>query len=149
MDFSLSENQRKWQLIAREFATKIVAPEALSRDRIPLAKDRIPWDWIKLADEAGIRTLGVPKKFGGAEESILTMCIVGEELAAADLGFAVIMDQCWKMAHLFKDAMTPEQQLKFIPKFVADNQATTAIGITEPDIGSDHQGYYEEQTYTN
>src|SRR6056300_705250 len=119
MDFSLSENQRKWQLIAREFATKIVAPDALSRDRIPLAKDRIPWDWIKLADEAGIRTLGVPKKFGGAEESILTMCIVGEELAAADLGFAVIMDQCWKMAHLFKDAMTPEQQLKFIPKFVA------------------------------
>ncbi len=143
MDFSLSENQRNWQLIAREFATKIVAPEALSRDRIPLAKDRIPWDWIKLADEAGIRTLGVPKKFGGAEESILTMCIVGEELAAADLGFAVIMDQCWKMAHLFKDAMTPEQQLKFIPKFVADNQATTAIGITEPDIGSDHQGYYD------
>jgi alkylation response protein AidB-like acyl-CoA dehydrogenase len=65
MDFSLSENQRKWQLIAREFATKIVAPEALSRDRIPLAKDRIPWDWIKLADEAGIRTLGVPKKIWG------------------------------------------------------------------------------------
>ena len=51
MDFSLSENQRKWQLIAREFATKIVAPEALSRDRIPLAKDRIPWDWIKLIED--------------------------------------------------------------------------------------------------
>ena len=143
MDFSLSKNQRKWQLIAREFAKKVVAPEALERDRIPLAKDRIPWDWIKLADRAGIRTLGVPKEFGGAEESILTMCIVGEELAAADLGFAVIMDQCWKMAHLFKDAMTPEQKLKFIPKFVADNRATTAIGITEPDIGSDHQGYYD------
>ncbi len=143
MDFSLGENQRKWQLIAREFAKKVIAPEALERDKIPLAKDRIPWDWIKLADKAGIRTLGVPKKFGGAEESILTMCIVGEELAAADLGFAVIMDQCWKMAHLFKDAMTPEQQLKFIPKFVADNRATTAIGITEPDIGSDHQGYYD------
>ena len=143
MDFSLGENQRKWQLIAREFAKKVIAPEALERDKIPLAKDRIPWDWIKLADKAGIRTLGVPKEFGGAEESILTMCIVGEELAAADLGFAVIMDQCWKMAHLFKDAMTPEQQLKFIPKFVADNRATTAIGITEPDIGSDHQGYYD------
>ena len=143
MDFSLGKNQRKWQLIAREFAKKVIAPEAVERDRIPLAKDRIPWDWIKLADKAGIRTLGVPKEFGGAEESILTMCVVGEELAAADLGFAVIMDQCWKMAHLFKDAMTVEQQHKFIPKFVADNSATTAIGITEPDIGSDHQGYYD------
>ena len=143
MDFSLSKNQLEWQSIARDFAKNIVAPEAMERDRIPLAKDRIPWDWIKLADEAGLRTLGVPKKFGGAEESILTMCIVGEELAAADLGFAVIMDQCWKMAHLFRDAMTPEQQNKFIPAFVSDNQATTAIGITEPDIGSDHQGYYD------
>ena len=143
MDFSLSKKQREWQLIAREFAKKVIAPEALKRDRIPLAEDRIPWDWIKLADKAGLRTLGVPKEFGGAEESILTMCVVGEELAAADLGFAVIMDQCWKMAHLFKDAMTVEQQHKFIPKFVADNKATTAIGITEPDIGSDHQGYYD------
>ena len=143
MDFSLSKKQREWQLIAREFAKKVIAPEALKRDRIPLAEDRIPWDWIKLADKAGLRTLGVPKEFGGAEESILTMCVVGEELAAADLGFAVIMDQCWKMAHLFKDAMTVEQQYKFIPKFVADNKATTAIGITEPDIGSDHQGYYD------
>ncbi|MDC0394569.1 acyl-CoA/acyl-ACP dehydrogenase [Alphaproteobacteria bacterium] len=143
MDFNLSETHLKWQKIAREFATEVIAPEALERDRIPLAKDRIPWDWIKLADKAGIRTLGVPKTFGGAEESILTMCIVGEELAAADLGFAVIMDQCWKMAHLFKDAMTAEQQQKFIPSFVSNNQATTAIGITEPDIGSDHQGYYD------
>ncbi len=143
MDFNISDSQLKWQSVAREFATKIITPEAIERDRIQLAKDRIPWDWIKLSDEAGIRTLGVPQKFGGAEESILTMCIVGEELAAGDLGFAVIMDQCWKMAHLFKDAMTPEQQKKFIPPFVADNQATTAIGITEPEIGSDHQGYYD------
>ena len=143
MDFNLTNSQLEWQLIAREFATKIITPEAIKRDRITLAEDRIPWDWIKLADETGIRTLGIPKEFGGAEESILTMCIVGEELAAGDLGFAVIMDQCWKMAHLFKDAMTQKQQQKFIPPFVADNQATTAIGITELDIGSDHQGYYD------
>ena len=48
------------------------------------------------------------------------MCIVGEELGAGDLGFAVIMDQCWKMAHLFKDAMNKEQQETHIPKFVND-----------------------------
>ena len=143
MDFNLSNSQLEWQLKARKFASEIIEPEALKRDREASAQDRIPWDWIKLADKAGIRTLGIPKEFGGAEETILTMCIVGEELAAGDLGFAVIMDQCWKMAHLFKDAMTVSQQKKFIPPFVADDQATTAIGITEPDIGSDHQGYYD------
>lgn len=145
LDFSLNEKQLVWQLKARNFVEKIIKPEAMERDRIPEAKNRIPWDWIKLADAEGFRTMGVPKKFGGSEESILTMCIVGEELGAGDLGFAVIMDQCWKMAHLFKDAMNQEQQETHIPKFVNDPIATTAIGISEPEIGSDHQGYYDEK----
>lgn len=145
MDFSLTEKQLTWQLKARKFVENVIKPEALQRDRIPKAKDRIPWDWIKLADAEGFRTMGVPKKFGGSEESILTMCIVGEELGVGDLGFAVIMDQCWKMAHLFKDAMSEHQQNKYIPEFVKDPIATTAIGISEPGIGSDHQGYYDHQ----
>ena len=41
--------------------------------------------------------------------------------------------------------MTREQKEKFIPKFVNDPLATTAIGISEPDIGSDHQGYYDHK----
>jgi alkylation response protein AidB-like acyl-CoA dehydrogenase len=145
LDFSLTEEQVTWQLKARNFVENVIKPEALKRDRIPEAKDRIPWDWIKLADAQGLRTMGVPKKFGGSQESILTMCIVGEELGVGDLGFAVIMDQCWKMAHLFNDAMNTEQQETFIPEFVKDPIATTAIGISEPEIGSDHQGYYDHQ----
>jgi acyl-CoA dehydrogenase len=71
------------------------------------------------------------------------MCITGEELGAGDLGFAVIMDQCWKMAHILGEAMTPAQQKRFIPPFVADPEATLAIGFTEAGAGSDHQGYYD------
>jgi alkylation response protein AidB-like acyl-CoA dehydrogenase len=47
------------------------------------------------------------------------------------------------MAQLFGEAMNSEQQQRFIPKFVADAEATTAIAITEPGAGSDHQGYYD------
>lgn len=143
MDFALSPDQSRWRAIARDFAETIIKPDVLRRDRLPSAEERIPWDWIRKASERGLRTLGIPKQFGGAEADILTMCVVGEELAAGDLGFAVIMDQCWKFAHLFADAMTPEQQQRFIPKFVDDPEAVTAIGITEPGAGSDHQGYYD------
>src|SRR5688500_7367408 len=115
----------------------------MRRDRLATAAERIPWDWIREADKQGIRTLGVPKQFGGAGADILTMCLVGEELAVGDLGFAVIMDQCWKMAHILCDAMTPAQQQKFIPAFVKDPEATFAIGFTEIGAGSDHQGYYD------
>lgn len=143
MDFSLNEEQQRWRAIARDFAERVIRPDVLRRDRLPTAAERIPWDWIREADRLGLRTLGVSKAFGGAGTDIMTMCVVGEELAAGDLGFAVIMDQCWKMAHLFAEAMTPEQQQRFIPPFVANPQATTAIGITEAGAGSDHQGFHD------
>ena len=143
MDFQLSEEQLHWRSVARDFVKEVIEPDVLRRDRLPTAAERIPWDWIRAADALGLRTLGVSPEFGGAGADILTMCVVGEELGVGDLGFAVIMDQCWKTAHLFKDAMTPEQQARFIPPFVADPEATTAIGITEEGVGSDHQGYHD------
>jgi len=143
MDFALTKEQLHWRDLARDFTEGIIKPDVLRRDRLPTAEERIPWDWIRAADKLGLRTLGVPKSYGGAGVDLLTLCIVGEELAAGDLGFAVIMDQCWKMAHLFSDAMTPEQQRRFIPPFVKDPEATLAIAITEPGAGSDHQGYYD------
>jgi alkylation response protein AidB-like acyl-CoA dehydrogenase len=143
MDFALTEEQRRWREIAREFSEKIIKPDVLRRDRLPTAAERIPWDWIRAADKLGLRTLGVGREHGGAGVDILTLCLVGEELGAGDLGFAVIMDQCWKMAHLFSEAMTPEQQRRFIPAFVKDSEATLAIAITEAGAGSDHQGYYD------
>ena len=143
MDFLLSPDQQQWRDRARAFTQEFITPDVIRRDRLPTAAERIPWDWIREADKQGIRTLGVPKSFGGAGADILTLCVVGEEIAVGDLGFAVIMDQCWKMANLFGDAMNAEQQQRFIPKFVADPEATTAIAITEPGAGSDHQGYYD------
>jgi acyl-CoA dehydrogenase len=143
MDFSLSAEQSRWREVARRFVEETIKPDVLRRDRLPSAAARIPWDWIRQADALGLRTLGIPKSFGGAGADILTLSIVGEELGVGDLGFAVIMDQCWKFAHLFSEAMTPAQQKRFIPMFVEDPLAVTALGFTEPGVGSDHQGYYD------
>jgi acyl-CoA dehydrogenase len=145
VDFDLSEEQKYWRTVARDFVEKTIKPDASRRDRLPTAAERIPWDWIREANRLGIRTLGVPKRYGGSGADIFTLCIVGEELAVGDLGFAVIMDQCWKMAHILSDAMTPEQQERFIPAFVQDPEATFAIGFTEEGAGSDHQGYYDSR----
>src|SRR5262245_30154467 len=100
MDFTPSEEQLRWRAIARDFTERVIKPDMLRRDRLPTPAERIPWDWIREADRLGLRTLGVPKAWGGAGAGILTMCIAGEELGAGDLGFAVILDQCWKMAHI-------------------------------------------------
>jgi len=143
VDFGLSEEQKRWRAVAHDFIEKTVKPDVQRRDRLATAAERIPWDWIREANGLGLRTLGVPKRYGGCGADIVTLCVVGEELAVGDLGFAVIMDQCWKMAHILSDAMTPEQQERFIPAFVEDPEATFAIGFTEEGAGSDHQGYYD------
>lgn len=73
MDFTLSDEQLRWRALARDFAESLIKPDVLRRDRLPTAAERIPWDWIREADKLGIRTLGVPKSFGGAGADILTM----------------------------------------------------------------------------
>jgi len=143
VDFTFNDDQLRWRATALDFSEKVIRPDAQRRDRLPTAERRIPWDWIRQADQLGLRTLGIPKKFGGMGADILTLCLAGEELAAGDLGFAVILDQCWKLAQVLGEAMTPEQQKRFIPPFVADPEATLAIAFTEEGAGSDHQGYYD------
>ena len=143
MDFALTETQIHWRNVARTFVRDFIAPDVLRRDRLPTAEERIPWDWIREASGQGLRTLGIAREYGGAGVDIQTLCVVGEELGAGDLGFAVILDQCWKFSHLFSEAMTEEQQRRFIPPFVADPEAVTALGMTEIGAGSDHQGYYD------
>jgi len=71
MDFNHTPEQQRWRTLARDFAEKIIKPDVLRRDRLPAAAERIPWDWIREADKQGIRTLGVPKQFGGSGSDIL------------------------------------------------------------------------------
>jgi butyryl-CoA dehydrogenase len=97
MDFTLTPEQQRWRNLAREFTEEIIKPDVIRRDRLPTAAERIPWDWIREADKQGLRTLGVPKQFGGAGVDILTMCLAGEELAVGDLGFAVISAGKWRI----------------------------------------------------
>src|SRR5688500_20383143 len=88
VDFTLTEEQSHWRSVAQSFAETVIKPDVLRRDRLPTAEERIPWDWIREADKRGLRTLGVPKAFGGAGADIVSMCLADEELAVGDLGVA-------------------------------------------------------------
>ena len=43
MDFSLSEEQRAWQMKARKFADEEITPISLAREQI--ADTKHTWDW--------------------------------------------------------------------------------------------------------
>ena len=144
-DIRLSEEQRAYQKLAREFAENEIKPHALELDKKPNWEDRIPWETLKKGSQLGFRTFALQEDNGGAGASDhLTACLVAEELAAADIGTAYyFMLTARRARDWFEVRMTKEQRDYFLPRFVNDDLYFTTVAIHEPDtdLGFD---YYTE-----
>ena len=99
----------------------------------------IPRDfWLK-AGEAGLLCPGVPEEYGGAGADYLFSAIVNEEITrhgfAGLSGISVHSDVV--VPYLVKFG-SEDQKRDWLPKMVS-GEVVTAIGMTEPDAGSDLQ----------
>jgi alkylation response protein AidB-like acyl-CoA dehydrogenase len=65
MDFSLSNEQRAWQMTARKFADDEIKPISLKLDEAPDAHGTFDWDIVEKGSKLGLSTLAVPKEYGG------------------------------------------------------------------------------------
>jgi alkylation response protein AidB-like acyl-CoA dehydrogenase len=138
MSFALDSEQKAWQARVRDFVATRVRPEAHVRERIDDPDRRHPWDWVEELSGWGLRTATVPKSLGGLGFTVLDCCLVGEELGAGDLGLAVIFDQTWKLTPWLTDMTTEAQRAQFLPEFLRDPRYLLALGLSEPDSGSDN-----------
>ncbi len=143
MEFTLNEEQLRIQQIARKFSYEELAPVAPARDRIPDWEERMPWDLTEKASALGLRQLPYPREYGGMDADVLSCCLAGEELAAGDLGFAVNLDQTWKLSHIL-EKVAPELREPWIRRLCGEPRFLVAISMTEEGAGSDHQGYYDD-----
>ena len=139
MDFALNEEQRAWQMKAREFAQEVLAPVSLERDRIPDPRETWDWEIIKKGSKLGFRTAAVPKEWGGHGIDFVTQALVMAELAKADSAMSKAFSQCWKWSHLIASACTNDQKERFLKPFLADDTYVLGKGITEPNAGSDNR----------
>ena len=139
MDFQLTEKQFALQSLAHEFARREIRPIAHEREKIEDPAKRFPWDVVEKGSQLGLRTLALPEDMGGAGADVLTLCLVGEELAWGDLGVAVTFDQTWKISHLIEHLANDEQRARYLPAFLEDHSFHLAIAMTEPSAGSDLQ----------
>lgn len=139
MDFSLNEDQRAWQMKAREFAKNELRPHSIKRDQIPGPFD--PWDWeiIEKGSKLGFRTMAVPKEWGGEGTDFVSQALVMAELAKADSAMSKAFSQNWKWSHLIANACTEDQKERFLKPFLADHRYVMGRGITEPNAGSDNR----------
>ena len=139
MDFSLSNEQRSWQMTARKFAQEEIKPISLDLDEAPDAHGTFDWDIIEKGSKLGLRTMAVPKEYGGEGTDYVTQALVMAELARGDSAISKTFSQNWKWSHLISAACNDEQKERFLRPFVADHRFLLGKGITEPSAGSDNR----------
>ena len=98
--FTLSNEQRSWQMAARKFADEEIRPLSLARDAIDTARETWNWEIIRKGSRLGFRTLAVPKNWGGTGADFVTQGLVMAELAKGDSAMSKAFSQNWKWSHL-------------------------------------------------
>lgn len=138
----LSEEQKLILQMCRDFVDEVVTlfvRENRDREWLAPPEERLPVELLRAADKLGLRTLGVPEKYGGIrlEAPAQTFAIIAEELARGDSGFADVLGQNWKVAVLLSACAPQHLQDMWFPRFMEDPTFLMAHALTEPRGASD------------
>lgn len=133
----LPPDLRALQAEAAEFARRLRSTAA-ALEWEPDPRQRVPWDLVEEASAKGWRTLGLPRDWGGGGASVLALCVLVEELAAGDMGFAVLLDQTLKVQRILARLAGPGARARVQERFLPDPRGVLAVCFTEPETGSDY-----------
>ena len=143
IDFELTEKQLAWQKIARDFSEREIRPIAERLDQSENLLADFPWDLVKKGSRLGLRTLSLPKEYGGPNLDMLDWLVIIDELGYADISCAKIFSQCWKLARTIATVGTQQQKDRFLPAFRDDDTFLLSGAQTEPESGSDSHLPYD------
>ena len=132
MDFELSEEQKMFQSMLRDFVDNEVAPCAAAWDET----EEFPAEVIQKMAALGLFGLHLPEEYGGSGDD-MTFILACEELARGSGGLSSIYITTVSLA-IAPIVMfgNDEQKAKYIPR-VANEGATVAFALTEAMAGSD------------
>jgi len=136
--FVINEVQEAILDTVRRFNEEVVLPVAADLDARADPEQSFSWEIVEKADDFGLRTMTLSEEWGGIGADSVTTAMVIEELGKADIGISVVMAQTLKIAQILQTALTEAQQEKFIPLFRDTPRGLLAIGITEPETGSNY-----------
>jgi acyl-CoA dehydrogenase len=132
MDFDLSDEQEQLKGEVRRFAENEVRPVATQYD----VEETYPWPVIEEAAEMGLLGAGIPFEYGAGRYDTLDLCLVIEELFAADPGVGLCLTSTAFGSEAITEFGTEEQKEEYLPP-IAEGEAIMGAAISEPDTGSD------------
>jgi len=131
MDFELTEEQKMFQTMVRDFVSKEIEPYAAEWDET----EKFPYETVKKMADIGLCGLHMPEEYGGSGDEI-TFVIACEEISRGSAGLAssYITSLSLGMYPIIMHG-NKEQKNRYIPRVI--NGATVAFGLTEAMAGSD------------
>lgn len=122
IDFSLSDDQRALQKMAREFGERVLAPVVERIDRSTDAWEAFSAsrDAFRQMASAGFTKLFIPRDYGGAELPLLDIALAAEELSYFDLNLPTTLLGQGLALYPVVHYGTAEQKERFLRPFVDD-----------------------------
>ena len=132
MDFTLSEEQRAIQEMARDFAAAEMAPHAAEWDE----KAIFPVDVMRKAAELGLAGIVVGEEHGGSALGRVESAIIFEELSAGCTSTAAFLSIHNMVAWMVDRFGNDEQRARYLPRLTT-MEIIASYCLTEPGSGSD------------
>lgn len=134
LNFEFTVEQKEIGESVRAFSKREISPSVQEINK----EERIPEKIIKGLSELGLLGMTLSPEYGGIEADPITVGLVAEELASADITCAIptfFLVQCaW--GYIFDKYGRKKAKEKFLPH-ITKGEAFIGIAATEPDTGSD------------
>jgi short/branched chain acyl-CoA dehydrogenase len=137
VNFDLSDEQRRWRDLARDFAQGEVRPRAAQLDK----EQKFPYEIVAQMTELGLMGMTVPEEYGGSDGDFVSYTLALEEVSRADTSVGITME-----AHIslgcspFVAFGTQEQKEYFLGEVIGGGKSLWAFGLTEENAGTDAGG---------
>ncbi len=133
MNFELSEEEKMFRDMAREFGQKDVLPTVQERDR----QEKFPFEIMKKMADLGLTGLTIPAEYGGIGLTWTVLGLVTEQLGYFDFNVSMsLFSQISLQAHPMLKWGTDAQKEEYVPA-VAKGTKIGAHAVVEPTTGSD------------
>jgi alkylation response protein AidB-like acyl-CoA dehydrogenase len=133
MDLELSDIQNEIRKMARDYATRVIAPKAREIDE----KEIFPKEILKGLGELGLLAVNVPEELGGSGAGVVAYGLAMQEIAAACASTAVTMAVTNMVGEVIATFGTDEQKSAYCPKLASGEYLAGSFALSEAGAGSD------------
>jgi alkylation response protein AidB-like acyl-CoA dehydrogenase len=131
-----NETQALVQKTARDYAVKVLAPQAAAFEK----NESIPRGVLQGLADLGLMAVNVPTELGGSGAGAVAYALAMQEVARGCASTAVTMAVTNMVGEVLATFGTPEQKERHCPRLANGEHTAGSFALSEPGAGSDPGG---------